>query len=285
LSAIEFKFFDCEIVPEETGNIFDNVSNVDAGDMRKTKFTFTYGNCIINFLPFDDLRRYMMGNKDNSEIKYNKDYEVKRNILESKRDLAEFKDEYEQVVSSSSIIRRGENGNISKVDDDIEMKGIYNQLRNVDDTNFRRWFDKSEIGNVSNNDYREYIRHDASVVVDDHYKTKIVNDFALGSVVNKNKELTAMNDALRKIVVGISASTGIPVKGVTDALNIKFIDPIINGKDLDVAVVKNIGNVNNSKVVDEHTMEYIGKVVGEEEQETEVTQDLGNVNDKQKGGN
>ena len=68
VSAIEFKFYDCEVVPEETGNIFDNVSNVDAGEMKKTTFTFTYGNCVINFLPFEDLRRYYM-KKDLKDIK------------------------------------------------------------------------------------------------------------------------------------------------------------------------------------------------------------------------
>ena len=49
LSAIEFKFFDCEIIPEETGGIFDNVTNLPNNDMRSTKFTFKYGNCVINF--------------------------------------------------------------------------------------------------------------------------------------------------------------------------------------------------------------------------------------------
>ena len=50
-SVIEFKFFDCEIVPEETGNIFDNISNEAPSEMKKTNFTFTYGNCVVNFVP------------------------------------------------------------------------------------------------------------------------------------------------------------------------------------------------------------------------------------------
>jgi len=156
----------------------------------------------------------------------------------------------------------------------------------VDDGNFRRWFDKSELGNVNNNDYREYIRHDSSVAVDDHFKTTIVNNFALNSVVNKNQELTAMDDALRRIVTGISASTGIPVKGVTDALNIGFIDPILNEKDLAAPVVQKIGNVNNSRVIDEKTMEYIGEAMDKPEQKVKYIDFLGNVNDdsKEKGG-
>ena len=50
-SMIEFKFYDCEIVPEETGNIFDNISNEAPSEMKKTNFTFTYGNCVVNFVP------------------------------------------------------------------------------------------------------------------------------------------------------------------------------------------------------------------------------------------
>ena len=50
-SAVEFKFFDCEIVPEETGNIFNDISNEAPSDMKKTNFTFTYGNCVVNFVP------------------------------------------------------------------------------------------------------------------------------------------------------------------------------------------------------------------------------------------
>ena len=50
-SVIEFRFYDCEIVPEETGNIFNDVSNESPSEMKKTNFTFTYGNCVVNFVP------------------------------------------------------------------------------------------------------------------------------------------------------------------------------------------------------------------------------------------
>ena len=50
-STIEFKFYDCEIVPEETGNIFNDISNEAPSEMKKTNFTFTYGNCVVNFIP------------------------------------------------------------------------------------------------------------------------------------------------------------------------------------------------------------------------------------------
>lgn len=248
VSAIEFKFYDCEIIPEETGGIFEDVTNIPSNEMRKTHFTFKYGNCVINFLPFEDLRKYLL-----------------------ETDLDKIKP---PVVDNS----------ISSTSNDSDKFTRYAD-EGVDDGNFRRWFDKSELGNVNNNDYREYIRHDSSVAVDDHFKTTIVNNFALNSVVNKNQELTAMDDALRKIVTGISASTGIPVKGVTDALNIGFIDPILNEKDLASPVVQKIGNVNNSKVIDEKTMEYIGEAYDKPEQKVKYIDFLGNVNDNKKGGN
>ena len=68
LSAVEFKFFDCEIIPEETGNIFDTLNNAELGEQRMTTFSFKYGNCIINFLPFGDLTTYYSTNGNNDEL-------------------------------------------------------------------------------------------------------------------------------------------------------------------------------------------------------------------------
>ena len=260
ISAIEFKFFDCEIVPSETGSIFETVSDNSAGDMRNTKFTFTYGNCVINFLPFEDLRKYVI-EKEVRDIRPGESIST-RSLEEMARD-----------TSWDSVLK-------SKNADD----GTFNQNEDVDDGNFRRWYDRSILGNVNNNDYRDYIRRDSFVAVDDHFKTTIVNNFALGSVSNKNKELTELDDALRRIVLGISASTGIPVKGVTDSLNIGFIDPILNEKDLATPVIKDLGNVTNSRVVTKDTMEYMGEVVGEEDYKPQLLIDLGNVNDEE-GGN
>ena len=50
-SVIEFRFYDCEIIPEETGNIFNDISNEAPSEMKKTNFTFSYGNCVVNFVP------------------------------------------------------------------------------------------------------------------------------------------------------------------------------------------------------------------------------------------
>lgn len=247
LSTIEFKFFDCEIVPEETGSIFDNVTNLPNNDMRSTNFTFTYGNCVINFLPFEDLRRYVFGLRDVNEIK-------------------------PETITNITINNNEYNGRYS----------ITNPSGSDLAGNFRRWYDRSVLGNVNNNDYRDYIRRDSSVAVDDHFKTTIVNTFAMNSLVNKNKELTEMDDALRRIVVGISASTGIPTSKVTDALNIGFIDPILNERDKAAPVVKDLGNVTNSKIINTDTTEYIGVVEGETNNSQDVVDDLGNIHNPTK---
>ena len=63
-SVIEFRFFDCEIVPEETGNIFNDISNESPSDMKKTNFTFTYGNCVVNFVPQSEVSAHNILNEN-----------------------------------------------------------------------------------------------------------------------------------------------------------------------------------------------------------------------------
>lgn len=63
-SVIEFRFYDCEIVPEETGNIFNDVSNETPSEMKKTNFTFTYGNCVVNFVPHSEVAAHDNINKN-----------------------------------------------------------------------------------------------------------------------------------------------------------------------------------------------------------------------------
>ena len=101
-----------------------------------------------------------------------------------------------------------------------------------------------------------------------------------GSLWNKNKEITRLDDALRRMVMGISASTGIPVKGVTDALDIGFIDPIINKNSEGIPVITNLGNVSNSKVISTKNSEFIGEVIGNEHPTPKTVTDLGNINKK-----
>ena len=86
LSAIEFKFFGCEIVPEETGSIFDNVSNAERGDMRMTNFTFTYSDCVINYLPFEDMKNNLL--KDLRDKGPHRPYvSVSKGVNKSKKEL------------------------------------------------------------------------------------------------------------------------------------------------------------------------------------------------------
>ena len=92
-----------------------------------------------------------------------------------------------------------------------------------------------------------------------------------------------MDNALRRIVRGISASTGIPTEGVADALNIGFIKQILDENDKAVPVLKKIGNVNNSKIINQKTTEYIGTTIDVEQKKSESIKNLGNVNEEKDG--
>ena len=265
ISAVEFKFYDCEIVPEETGSIFDNVANDNAGDMKKTNFTFTYGNCIINFLPFEDMKKY-----------YKTSIQELSNITPNDKTNQE---QEKQNMYTSDDLTKGteqENKKYKKYVDELN-NSVKSELGSATSGDFRMWFDKSSLGNVNNNDYRDYIRKDTSVAVDDYYKSTIVNNFAMNSVVNANKTASDMDEALRRTVVGISASTGLPVGKVIDALDLGFINPIINEKDKSAPIIKKLGNVSNSKILANGKTEYIGKTDGFDEQEHDILKDLGKV--------
>ena len=66
LSTVVFTFYECEIIPEETGNIFDDVSNAD-GDMKQTKFTFKYNDVKVDFVRFIDVLQNQQYNNVFSE--------------------------------------------------------------------------------------------------------------------------------------------------------------------------------------------------------------------------
>ena len=66
-SVIEFRFYDCEIVPEETGNIFNDISNEAPSEMKKTNFTFTYGNCVVNFIPQSEVATHNLATSKNTD--------------------------------------------------------------------------------------------------------------------------------------------------------------------------------------------------------------------------
>jgi len=125
MSAIEFKFYGCEIVPEETGSIFENVTNAEIGEMRMTNFTFTYSDCVINFLPFDEMKRNII---DDSKTFHNPGVEtriknIKDDDFDYKKETAEDFDRIFTHLKTSILASTGKN----VFDDDKtikEMKSI-----------------------------------------------------------------------------------------------------------------------------------------------------------------
>ena len=126
-SVVEFKFFDCEIVPSETGGLFESITNLPSNDARKTKFTFTYGNCVVNFLPFEDLRKYVL-NKTIDEIKPG---ELNKNLDVTKS--GELETEHNENKPGNSYVSLKE----AKANTNWGERRLYTP----DDGNFRRWFD------------------------------------------------------------------------------------------------------------------------------------------------
>ena len=138
LSAVEFKFFDCEIIPEETGNIFDSMNNAELGEQRMTTFTFKYGNCVINFLPFGDLTTYYSTNgKDDdlgdttniiqSSFIYDDVNNRKVKVTQGNDQISDFQEWEEGILSPKSkttdITNTDALGNVGD-DDGEEMRAI-----------------------------------------------------------------------------------------------------------------------------------------------------------------
>ena len=211
VSAIEFKFYDCEVVPEETGNIFDNVSNVDAGEMKKTTFTFTYGNCIINFLPFEDLRRYYM-KKDLKDIKLggSDDMSVKKNISTlGKTDLP-------VEVVADEVIEEEEN--------DEEFKRLMTEVVK----GIRGGDDMSEKKNITTLGKTDTTPSESS----SNYVYNIYNP--------------QVTDVLRQVITSIAASTGVPTSEVISYLNVQNLGNIFN-ESTPSDIISDLGNINNKK--------------------------------------
>ena len=233
VSAIEFKFYDCEVVPEETGNIFDNVSNVDAGEMKKTTFTFTYGNCIINFLPFEDLRRYYM-----------------------KKDLKDIK------LGGSDDMSVKKLGNVETYQDDeaIEEDEDFKRLRVKTLNGFEGGDDMRKLGNV------ETYQDDEAIEEDEDFKrlrVKTLNGFEggddmrkLGKIDTSPSESSSnyvyniynpqVTDVLRQVITSIAASTGVPTSEVISYLNVQNLGNIFNESTLS-DIISDLGNTNNKK--------------------------------------
>lgn len=240
LSAIEFKFYDCEIVQEETGNLFNNVSNADMGEQRTTNFAFTYGNCVINLLPFEDLMKYYSSANSND---LDKQY-------------------YAELSADSNMVAK--------------------QLSNTEtmDGNNRMWYDRSPLGNVNNNDYKEIIRKDHYTAVDDYYKSTVANSFATNSIVNRQTVSTKLDDAVNRMLVGVASSTAIPTRQVADMIGVSFIDGYVYPDGEKLAVISKItGNKDDVEPIGMYN--NLGTIENNSG-EIETINNIGNVNNKNK---
>ena len=110
--VIEFRFYDCEIVPEETGNIFNDVSNEAPSEMKKTNFTFTYGNCVVNFVPPSEIPKEAIktpaDKKEEEDEKNNKKTERQKAREEKKAAREKEKTDREQKKANEKATREAE---------------------------------------------------------------------------------------------------------------------------------------------------------------------------------
>lgn len=121
MSAIEFKFFGCEIIPEETGSIFDNVSNAERGDMRMTNFSFSYSDVVINYLPFEDMKRSLLTKLKN---KIHEPYvSVNKGTAKSKKELRYGGDSKVYEMSASDFDKKNPKLNV--------LSNVYSDSKSV----------------------------------------------------------------------------------------------------------------------------------------------------------
>lgn len=198
LSVVEFKFYDCEIDPDDTGNIFNAINNEDGSEGIRTNFTFKYGNCVINFLPFTDLYQ-----------KYSQSTSKK----------------YEPVIIANNVgdsnlthSVKGYNSN-TKYETFKDNNAALNPLQaGAGNTEYSRYWDRSVMGNVNNDDYMDYVKRDHVTAANDFIRNQYSNMFANNSVGDIQKASTELDNALRRTVLSISASVGAPPMTIADAM-------------------------------------------------------------------
>ena len=95
LSVVEFKFFKCEFIPKETGNIFNSVSNIGS-DQVSTKFAFSFEDCVVNMIPHEDIVKLFGIYKDKTEYDLAFSNETSHEIYENV---------YENEVKSGQVTR------------------------------------------------------------------------------------------------------------------------------------------------------------------------------------
>lgn len=128
VSVVEFKFYDCEFIPEETGNIFETISNAELGEQKMTQFTFSYGNCVVNFLPFHEF--------------------FKKNILSSGEESVQIIDDLDNINDDDDK----EKTNLNNFEISVNGKKLtLNELSNKDKDHISKYVQNS-------NNIKDYVK-------------------------------------------------------------------------------------------------------------------------------
>ena len=262
LSVVEFKFFECEIVPDETGSIFDSVSNESESDGLRTNFTFKYGNCVINFLPFGDLYANYSGSGISSNTNIQGTIE---NTFKSTHT-----DEFDKNLKDLTIDRDTVNKEMTTDLGKIDMSS--NHFEHYEGVNYRRYWDRSVLGNVNNDDYNDYIKRDHTTAADDFIRNQYSNMFVNNSVGEIQNASTELDNALHRTILGISASVGAPPMTVADIMGVGYLNNVWNKPHIDIQ--KDLGNVGSSNINSGNTSSDINYTSPDS---TGTTKQIGNI--------
>jgi len=113
LSVTAFHFYDCEIIPEDTANIFDSISNAD-GDMKQTKLVFKYNNAKISFINFTDILTEDNIKSSTFESTYNESLKAKETELYSSKTASSNDTSTGDLVISGNVYGSSDDSSHSK---------------------------------------------------------------------------------------------------------------------------------------------------------------------------
>jgi predicted nucleic acid-binding Zn-ribbon protein len=252
MSAIEFKFFGCEIIPEETGSIFENVSNAERGDMRMTNFSFSYSDVVINYLPFEDLKRSLLKKIDHTPS-------VKKNNVKIGNVNDNNKGGSQKIVSSiDNVNNKDKEGSQKKVfdisnvnnDDKYEKKPVDKSSQNYDVVK-HGLYDRTPLGNVNNDDYDEFRYRRMREDMETTYKDKKINNVATYEAINSaNENISASKhefDLLfNQLATSVSASIGRERENVYNSYLEEIENIVFPGNDTDVVHTINYNTTPNN---------------------------------------
>lgn len=309
MSAIEFKFFGCEIIPEETGSIFENVSNAERGDMRMTNFSFSYSDVVINYLPFEDMKRSLLTKLENG---VHKPYvSVNKGTAKSKEELRCGGNSKVYDMSASNFDKKNPKLNVLsnvysdsksvKIDDNsIEFSGELDGLGNVNeydayekkpvDNNSQNFdvvrhgpYDRTPLGNVNNDDYDEFRYRRMREDVETTYKDKKISNAATFEAINSaNENIKASKREFellfKQLATSVSASIGKERENVYNAYLEEIENVVFPGNDTDTVDTINYKTTPNNRntIVEIDTPQLNGI---NSESPNGYVETLGNIND------